>query len=571
MNLKFIKYNQTLSQALQEIAQRHPQREVMVFAEARGGGDQRITLAQLRARVEALAAGLRGLGIGRGDKVGLILPNCPEFVYAVFALAEIGAAAVPMNTQSRVREVEHILRDAETVAVVTDVRAAGNDLIAMITELRPALPNLRHVIVKGGEQRADAIAFDDLLRTDPRGVVPGPAAEPTDAAMILYTSGTTGVPKGAVHSHRTLITALRILVGKYLEIMTPSWGLIKVFPKYLKTVRRLPWLGEVMLTLIDRAQLKLLVLTPFYHMAGYFQIVMGALTGDKLVILDRFHPEKALELIQRERVTLVFGVPPMFQAMLARPNFAQYDLSSVILSVTGAMPVPPQLVRELRERIGGIAMILYGTTEIAATAVTLPMDPESKQLGTVGRADLFKDIKVKIVDEQRREVARGVVGEIAVRAPMLMEGYYKRPEATAEAVDSEGWYYTGDMGVIDAEGYVQVLGRRGDMIIRAGANIYPAEIENFLLTHPQIERVAVVGVPSPAAGGEKVLAYVVPKEGATLEAKDVLGYCWGQIAAYKIPDEVVFVADLPITSALQKVQHYKLRQQALQERQGRTE
>jgi len=261
----------------------------------------------------------------------------------------------------------------------------------------------------------------------------------------------------------------------------------------------------------------------------------------------------------------------MFQAMLARQNFSQYDLSSVILSVTGAMPVPPQLVRDLQEHIGGFALILYGTTEIAATTITLPMDNGDKQFETVGRADFFKDVKVKIVDEQRQELPRGQVGEIAVRAPMMMEGYYKRPEATAEAVDSEGWYYTGDMGVIDEQGYVKVLGRRGDMIIRAGANIYPAEIENFLLTHPQIERVAVVGVPSPAAGGEKVLAYVVPKEGAALEAKDVLGYCWGQIAAYKIPDEVIFVAELPVTSALQKVQHYKLRQQALQEMQGRSE
>jgi acyl-CoA synthetase (AMP-forming)/AMP-acid ligase II len=227
--------------------------------------------------------------------------------------------------------------------------------------------------------------------------------------------------------------------------------------------------------------------------------------------------------------------------------------------------VPPQLIRDLKERIGGFVVILYGATEMAGGTITWATDPEDKQAETVGRADLMDQLEIKVVDEDRREVARGDVGEIAVRAPTLMEGYYKRPDATAMAIDPDGWYYSGDMGMIDDDGYVRVMGRRGDMILRAGVNVYPAEIENFLLTHPQIDQVAVVGVPSPASSGEKVRAYVIPKDGQTLTVSDVLGYCWGEIAAYKIPEEVVFVDTLPVTSALQKVQHYRLRQQALAE------
>jgi fatty-acyl-CoA synthase/long-chain acyl-CoA synthetase len=423
------------------------------------------------------------------------------------------------------------------------------------------------VIVKGQPDAAASISsgiipFDDLLRSSPEPV----AAEiqPTDPAMILYTSGTTGAPKGAVHSHRTLLMALRLLIAKYRKEMMPSWPLVKNILPALKTVRRVPWLGEVMLTLVDLAQIKLLILTPFYHIAGYFQIVLGVLAGCKLVVLERFHPERALELIRRERVTLVVGVPPMYQAMLERENFARFDLSSVVLMVTTAMATPPQLVRDLRDRIGGFIVIIYGATEIAATTVTVPTDASDKQTDTVGRVAM-NGVEVRIVDDQRREVPRGAMGEIAVRAPSMMEGYYKRPDATAEVIDQDGWYYTGDMGQLDAEGYVTVLGRRGDMIIRAGVNVYPAEIENYLLTHPKISQVAVIGLPGPASSGERVVAYVVPKEGDVMEAGDVLAYCWGQIAAFKVPDEVRFVKELPVTSALQKVQHYKLRQQALTE------
>jgi fatty-acyl-CoA synthase/long-chain acyl-CoA synthetase len=298
-----------------------------------------------------------------------------------------------------------------------------------------------------------------------------------------------------------------------------------------------------------------------------FQILIVLLTGGKIIIMDRFHPKTALELIQREKVSFMFGVPPMLRAMLDRPDFDTFDLSSLALTATGAMPVPPQLVKDIKEMIGGLVLVVYGATEMAGGVFTWATDPEDKQAETVGHMNVVEGMEIKIVGDDRQALPRGEVGEIAVRTPSLMEGYYKREEATAEAFDPDGWYYSGDLGMIDEEGFVKVLGRRGDLIIRGGANVYPAEIENYLLTHPKIKNAAVIGVPSDA--GEKIRAYIVLEDGVSLEVGDVTGYCWGQIANYKVPEEVVFVHDLPVTSATQKIQHYKLRQQALAEAQAK--
>jgi fatty-acyl-CoA synthase/long-chain acyl-CoA synthetase len=562
VNIEFIQRNHTLDQALRDVVRHYPDREALVF------GDQRITFGQLGERVDTMAASLRRLGVDRGDKVGIILPNCPEFIYAIFATVTVGAVAVPMSAQSGFWEVEHILGDAEAVAVVTDVEAGGTDLLGILEGLRPALPHLEHVIVRGHDAHPGTIAFDDMLPARPDAPDLESASEPADPAMILYTSGTTGTPKGAVHSHRTLMLTLNVLLGKLSESGSLSWEYVKLLYSHLKTVRRLPWLVESVLALRGWAQSKLMVMTPFYHVAGYVQVLVVLLTGDKLVVMQRFHPEEALRLIEKERITQLFGVPPMFEAMLARPNFDQYDLSSIMLSITGAMPVPPHLIQEIEDRIGGFAAIVYGATEVTAATVTSHEDPTKEQAETVGRADFLDGVDVRIVDDERRELPPGQVGEIAVRAPTLMEGYHRQPEATAMVVDQEGWYYTGDLGVMDESRYVRVMGRRSDMIIRAGANIYPAEIENFLLAHPQIKQVAVIGVPGPGSIGELVRAYVVSTEDGALEAGDVLEYCWGRIASYKVPNEIVFVEELPVTSALQKVRHVELRQKALRERQA---
>lgn len=567
MNLKFVKRNQTFGQILQDIANEHPRRVAIVYQ------DQRVTFAQLVERVEKLAVYLQQIGIKKGDNVAIVLPNCPEYLYAVGALAYLGAAAVPISVQSGEQDLRHILTDSEAVAVLCVNRAYGTDLYALLTAMIPSLPQLNHIILSddpgepaGGSLPDTTILLSDIYKNQLDTTGLEPIADPSIPAMILYTSGTTGVPKGAVHSHRTLLMGIHLLIGKLTEGMEPSLDLARAAAKTIKSVRRIPWLIEVILAVMDRRQIKLLLLTPFYHIAGYFQLLLVLLTGGRLVILERFHPQKAVELIKREKVTVVFGVPPMFKAVMDQPGFKSRDLASLVISVTGAMPVPPQLVKDMKDKIGGFVIVVYGTTEMIGGTVTWASDPEEKQIETVGRADVIDGMEIRIVDETRQELPRGEVGEIAVRAPSLMEGYYKRPDATAEALDRQGWYYSGDLGLIDTDGYVQVLGRRGDMIIRAGVNIYPAEIENYLLSHPKIKHAAVVGVSG--ASGETVRAYIVQDEGGNLEPGDVIGYCWGQIAAYKIPDEVIFVDELPMTPALQKVQHYKLRQQASLEKQS---
>jgi fatty-acyl-CoA synthase/long-chain acyl-CoA synthetase len=559
MNLQFIKQNDTFGQIFRDVARTHPKREAIVFE------DQRITFHQLYDRVKTLASSLLTIGIKKGDHVCIVLPNCPEYLYMVGALGYIGAVAVPISIQSGLHDMAHILRDSDAVAVVTVSKAYGNDLLSIILSLEPSLPNLSHIILKESIDHfsgGSVLTLKELMESNGSVKTLEPISDPSTPAMILYTSGTTGLPKGAIHTHRTLLMGIHLVVGKFASLMRPNWNLVRSALGSIRTIRRIPWLLEIALAfLADKKQVKLLVLSPFYHIAGYFQMLIVLLTGGRIVIMEKFHPGKALALIQRERVTLVFGVPPMFRAMLDRSDFHDYDLSSLVLSATGAMPVPSQLVQDMKEKIGGMVLIAYGATEIAGGIFTWATDPESKQAETVGHKNVIEGMEIKIVDDNHQEVNYGEVGEIAVRTPSLMQGYYKRSDATLRVLDAEGWYYSGDMGVIDDQGYIKVLGRRGDMIIRGGTNVYPAEVENYLLTHPEVAQAAIIGIPGEA--GETIRAYVVLREGSTMETDDLIGYCWGKIAAYKVPEQVVFVDDLPVTSASQKIQHFKLREQAI--------
>ena len=479
MNLKYIKRNETFGQILRDLATEHPDREAIVFQ------DRRVKFGELLAQVDELAKGFQALGVKRGDNVCIILPNSPDYMFVVGALAYLGAAAVPMSVQTGSHDMAHILKDSEAVAVVMVSKAYGTDLVQLLGEVRPELPNLKHVIIKDmdfdvvnlGE---GFISFASLMESGAGLASIEPVDDPSTPAMILYTSGTTGAPKGAVHTHRTLLMGIHLMIGKLFEGMDPSWGLLTSTLKTIKTIRRIPWLIELMQATKDKKQIKLLLLTPMYHIAGYFQILLVLLTGGRVVIMERFHPQKALELIQKERITLIFGVPPQFRAMMARPDFKKYDVSSIVLSVTGAMSVPPQVIKDMKDKIGGFVTIVYGTTEIIGGSITWASDPEEKQSLSVGHTNSMGDLDFKIVDENRLELQSGIVGEIVIRTPMVMDRYYNRPEATAAAKDEDGWYYTGDLGMIDNDGYVHVMGRRGDMIIRAGANIYPAEIENLL-------------------------------------------------------------------------------------------
>jgi acyl-CoA synthetase (AMP-forming)/AMP-acid ligase II len=509
-----------LYEALHAMVARYPNSDALVL------GDARDTYQQLGEKVDALAFGLSELGIGRGDKMAIILPVCRENVYAFFALAKLGAPFVPISPQLRSYEVRHILADSDSVGVITLSAMMGHDYVDMIQGLQADLPALQHVVVQGDGARAGTVALADLLDTEPRSLDGQPPAG-DDIVGIMFTSGTTGLPKGAMHTHRSMLTEIDIIFEMFSR--------------------------EDLAALLNSF--------PMFHHSGIAAPLMFLLSGGKLVLQPRFDPREALCLIEEERISFAMGAPVTAMLMLRLAAVDQRDLSSLRVFGMGGSLCPPELIRSLKERLNCVVFNGLGITEAGFVSTTRPDDPEEAQATTVGRP--AAGVEVKIVDDDRHDVAVGEAGEIVCRSEMVMEGYYGHPEETAKVLDDEGWYYTGDVGSLDPDGYLSIFDRKKDMIVRGGENIYAAEIERFLATHPQIQQAAVIGVPGEVTG-ERVRAYVLLAEGAELTETDVVNYCRGQIANYKLPEEVRFVKSFPL-SALWKVQKYKLREEALQE------
>jgi acyl-CoA synthetase (AMP-forming)/AMP-acid ligase II len=355
--------------------------------------------------------------------------------------------------------------------------------------------------------------------------------------------------------------------------MTPVMASLKLREMWikrpsLKTVERLakvlPRYGERLLRAAGRPQ-SFLSTVGFHTITGLEVMLQGLLMGDKLLIMPRFHPVETLQLIEKERVTIMVAVPMALSVLLRMKDLDRYDLSSLLICGTGSAPCPAELARQIQKRFGCAIHIGFGTTELAGgIAATSLEDSEDLQAETVGQA--MPGMEIKIVDDERRELPPGGVGELACRGDSVMMGYWRAPDRTAEVVDEEGWYYTGDLATMDEQGYVRIVGRKKDMIIRGGQNIYPAEIENYLVAHDQIREAAVVGVPAPV-GGERAWAFVILEEGAEMTAREVLDYCRMGMDAYKIPDKVRFVTDFPRATS-GKPQKFKLYEMALREGQA---
>jgi len=512
--------NKTLYGAILEVVEQYPDKEALVL------GDTRLTYRQLFEKVDALATGLTKLGIGKGDKVGLILPVCVENIVAIYALSKIGAPFIPMSPQLRSSEVKHILSDGEAVGVITVGELMGFNYIDMIEGIRPDLPDLKHVIVYGEGAKGDAIRLADILAAEPERYEGEPVSA-EDTLQILYTSGTTGLPKGAVITNQTELVTLDKSIKfqpaeEYAAILNPF---------------------------------------PLFHYGGITVSLMALHTGNKLVMHPRFHPIEMLGLIEQEQVTMMAGAPAMVKIMMDVIDIAPRDLSSLKVVGMGGSPVPTELIIALRERLGCGVMNYYGITEMGVVSMTNAKMPLEIQATTVGRP--APRVEVKIVNEERREVPTGQVGEIACKSPMAMMGYYNNPEQTVKSSDDDGYYYTGDIGSLDEEGYLSIFDRKADMIIRGAENIYPAEIEYYLMSHPKIQMAGVIGIPSEVSG-ETVRACILLKEDEELSEVEVLDFCRGNISVYKIPEEVRFVESLPLTS-LMKVKRYQLRQEALRE------
>jgi fatty-acyl-CoA synthase len=529
----------TLDEAFRKLVESKPDQEVMVC------GPERFTNRQLRAGIEAHAQGLARLGVQKGSKVAALLPPGSDFVCLFFAAAKLGAVMVPLNPDLLDRALRVILADAEPVVLVT-ARAVDEQIVRQI-------PSIRHVIAAGsiaaGNYPGSAVREETTM-------APAERTSPDDLFALLYTSGTTGTPKATMHTHRSLIAPV-VATVKVREL----W----LRPSSLRTVadmaKALSRYRTRLLRIVGKPQ-AIMSTTGWHTITGLHVMLQGLLMGDRLVAMPRFHPAEALKIVETEHVTVLVAVPTAYMAMLALPDFARYDTSSLIVCAAGGSACPSPLAREIQKRFGCALYNGFGMTEAAGgISVSSLSDSMDQQAETVGR--VMPGIDVKIVDKDRRDLSRGLVGELAIRGEGVMIGYYKAPEMTAMVKDAEGWLYTGDLASIDEKGFLRIVGRSKDLIIRGGQNIYPVEIENFLGGHPSIEEVAVTGVPAPV-GGESVWAFVRLKKGAAATATDVLDFCRGKLETYKIPSQVRFLPELP-RSELGKVQKFMLREAARRE------
>jgi fatty-acyl-CoA synthase len=543
--------NMTVGDLLDLRAAQSPDKEAVVYSCYPEFGDLltiRWTYADYRVRADAVARGLLALGLQKGDHIAIWAINLPEWLLLQMAAARAGLLVlVTINPALRAAEVEYILQQGNVQALFFMARVRDHDCLATVRSLVTAgaqrserLPHLRHTCLLGmmpaGLLEQDGwrpLLFSEMVedgRAISQEVLRSRQAEVSaqDIAMIQYTSGTTGFPKGVMLSHYSIVNDAASVMAR--------WG------------------GSEH----DRACTAM----PFFHVGGCVLGVLGAIyIGATLHPLLAFEASKIMQIISSQRCTTLGAVPSMLLAILQHPDFAQYDLSSLRSVVSGATVVPVYLMEQVKERIGADVAIIFGMTEAAgAVSFTLPEDSFALKSATVGVP--IDHVEVKVIDPASGQVVPcGHSGELCCRGSLVMQGYYHMPEKSAEAIDHDGWLHSGDLATLDAKGYVNIVGRIKDMVIRGGENIYPREIEEFLIRHPGIADVQIVGVPDQFFG-EELLAVIIPQVGAELSEEEVRAYCQDQISHQKIPRYIQFVQSFPVTAS-GKVQKFVLRENAI--------
>jgi acyl-CoA synthetase (AMP-forming)/AMP-acid ligase II len=477
-------------------ARKTPDREAFVFNE------NRLTFAQFNRRVNRLANALIDLGIDKDDKVSVLFMNCIEILECYMALSKIGAVVVPINFRLVAPEISYQLEQSDTTAVIY-----GEMFHEVINALRDRHPKIRRYICLSEMKIEGTIHYETLLEEGSPGE-PLVYVDDDDPAFIMYTSGTTGKPKGAVLTHKNLIAEITNIV---LEN-----GMQKG----------------------DRS----IFSAPLYHIAALIHTLSIFFLGGFSVIMDKFETRELLRLIEKERPQVAQLIPSMWIFLLEEPSLSEYDTSSLRNVGTGGAILPVEVNKKAKKLFPKVAIFnIFGQTETSAgTTIQIPEHALTKE-GSVGRR--LSCIEARIVDDDDKDLPVGRVGEIVYRGPTVMKGYYKNPEATARAMRG-GWFHSGDLVREDEDGFIYVVDRKDDMIISGGENIYPAEVEGVLFTHPGILEAAVIGVPDPQ-WGKNIKALVVPKKGETLTEKEIIDYCKQHLASYKKPKSVEFLKTLP--------------------------
>lgn len=536
---------QTVGDLLDEMADRYPDNEAVVY----GDFPFRKTYSQFRDICNQTAKGLMAMGVKKGDHVAIWATNYPEWLISIFATAKIGAVLVTVNTNYKNFEVEYLLRqsDSTTLILIDGYKDANyveiiNGLCPGLKDSEPgklecpSLPKLKNIIYAGDKKHPGMFNWNELYEMaktipDEELMAIQSSLDVHDTVNMQYTSGTTGFPKGVMLTHHNIVNN-----GKSI--------------------------GDCMnLTYEDR----LCIPVPFFHCFGLVLGIMACVThGTTIVALDHFHPVRVMETLQKEECTGVHGVPTMFISMLEHPDFNKYKFPKLRTGIMAGSPCPVKVMQQVVDVMGAREItIAYGLTENSPVCTqTRVNDSIERRVSTVGRSLPF--IEVKIVDpETNEDLPPNTQGELVIRGYSVMKGYYKMPEATANAIDKDGWLHTGDLAVMDEEGYFKITGRAKDMIIRGGENIYPKEIEEFLYTHPVVKDVQVIGVPSKKYG-EEVMAYIILKGGQTVTEDDIKEFVKNNMARHKVPSYVRFIDEYPMTAS-GKIQKYKLREMAIED------
>jgi fatty-acyl-CoA synthase len=517
---------ETIGENLRGTALEHGAREALVV---RSQG-VRLTYAQLEDQVRTVARGLMSRGIAKGDRVGIWSPNRFEWVVLQYATATMGAVLVTINPAYKTAELEYVLKQAGVSVLLLSRAFRQSDFAGMAQEVRARCPALREVLVF--EESWDALLSGAARVSEEELRAREATLEPDDAINIQYTSGTTGFPKGATLSHHNILNN-GYFIGELLRYSERDRVCIPV---------------------------------PFYHCFGMVLGNLACTTHGACMVIpgEAFDPLLVLEATAGERCTALYGVPTMFIGVLDHPRFKEFDFSTLRTGIMAGSPCPVEVMKKVQTQLHMPEVtICYGMTETSpVSAQTATDDPLDKRVGTVGR--VHPHVEVKVVDpESGSIVPRGKRGELCTRGYSVMLGYWNNPKATAEAIDAARWMHTGDLATMDAEGYVNIVGRIKDMIVRGGEKIYPREVEEFLYTHPAVSDVQVIGVPSTKYV-EEAMAWVKLKPGVTSDAAALEAFCRGKIATYKIPRYWKFVDGFPMT-VTGKIQKFKMRELSVEE------